>query len=230
MATRKGTIKRCRLQDFSNPRRGGIIAINLHEGDGLVAVARTRGSSEIVLAKRAGKAVRFEEGDARAMGRTAAGVRGAELDGEDDEVVGMVAVARPDAELLVVTERGFGKRTPIADYRLTARGTKGVLTLRTTEKNGAIVDIKEVVDSDELMIITRKGVLIRLPVSGISQLGRATQGVHLIRLEEGDAVAAVAHVASEESVDEGPEDGGTDAAGENGEGNRSGAGEAAGEE
>ena len=209
MATRQGTIKRCRLDDFSNPRRGGIIAINLHEGDALVAVALTRGSSEIVLAKRAGKAVRFQEGDARAMGRAAAGVRGAELDGDDDEVVGMVAVSRPDAEILVVTERGYGKRTPIGDYRLTARGTKGVLTLRTTEKNGRIVAIREVVDSDELMIITRKGVLIRLPVSGISQLGRATQGVHLIRLEEEDEVAAVAHVASEESVGEALDDNGS---------------------
>jgi DNA gyrase subunit A len=205
MATRKGTIKRCRLQDFSNPRRGGIIAIGLRDGDSLVAVARTRGSSEIVLAKQAGKAVRFQETDVRAMGRTATGVRGAELEGEADEVVGMVAVSRPDAELLVVTEKGYGKRTPISDYRLTARGTKGVLTLRTTEKNGPIVAVREVVDADELMIITRKGVLIRLPVSGISQLGRATQGVHLIRLEEGDEVAAVAHIASEESLGETPE-------------------------
>jgi DNA gyrase subunit A len=134
------------------------------------------------------------------MGRAAAGVRGAELEDADDEVVGMVAVSRPDAEILVVTERGFGKRTPIDDYRLTARGTKGVLTIKTTERNGRIVEIKEVVDADELMIITRKGVLIRQPVSGISQLGRATQGVHLIRLEEGDEVAAVAHVAREEEV------------------------------
>src|SRR5439155_19702446 len=122
------------------------------------------------------------------------------LEGEDDEVVGMVAVSRPDAEILVVTEKGFGKRTAIDDYRLTARGTKGVLTIRTTERNGRIVEIKEVVDADELMIITRKGVLIRQPVSGISKLGRATQGVHLIRLEEGDEVAAVAHVAREEEA------------------------------
>ena len=200
MATRKGVIKRCDLSDFSNPRRGGIIAIGLHEGDALVGVALTRGKAEIVLAKRAGKAVRFNEADVRSMGRAAAGVRGARLEDEDDEVVGMVAVTRPDAEILVVTERGYGKRTPIGDYRLTARGTKGVLTLRTTEKNGRIVQIKEVVDADELMIITRGGVLIRLPVSGISQLGRATQGVHLIRLEEGDEVAAVAHVAREEEV------------------------------
>lgn len=211
MATRKGVIKRCDLADFSNPRRGGIIAIGLHEGDALVGVALTRGTSEIVLAKSAGKAVRFKETDVRSMGRAAAGVRGAELDGEDDAVVGMVAVTRPDAELLVVTERGFGKRTPIEDYRLTARGTKGVLTLRTTEKNGPITAIKEVVDSDELMIITRKGVLIRLPVKGISQLGRATQGVHLIRLEEGDEVAAVAHAARDEEVGVGPEANGADA-------------------
>jgi DNA gyrase subunit A len=212
MATRKGVIKRCDLADFSNPRRGGIIAIGLHEGDSLVGVALTRGSSEIVLAKSAGKAVRFKETAVRSMGRAAAGVRGAELEGDNDEVVGMVAVTRPDAELLVVTERGFGKRTPIEDYRLTARGTKGVLTLRTTEKNGAITAIKEVVDHDELVIITRKGVLIRLPVKGISQLGRATQGVHLIRLEEGDEVAAVAHVAREDEVGEGAEANGAEAA------------------
>jgi DNA gyrase subunit A len=198
MATRKGVIKRCHLSDFSNPRRGGIIAVGLREGDSLVGVALTRGQSEIVLAKRAGKAVRFKETDVRAMGRAATGVRGATLEGQDDEVVGMVAVSRPDAELLVVTERGYGKRTAIDDYRLTARGTRGVLTIRTTDRNGRIVAIREVVDADELMIITRKGVLIRLPVSGISQLGRATQGVHLIRLDEGDEVAAVAHVAREE--------------------------------
>ncbi len=200
MATRKGTIKRCDLIDFSNPRKGGIIAIGLHEGDGLVGVALTRGQAEIVLAKRAGKAVRFKETDVRSMGRTAAGVRGAELEGDDDEVVGMVAVVRPDAEILVITENGFGKRTPIGDYRLTARGTKGVLTLKTTEKNGPLVAIKEVVGDDELMIITKKGVLIRVPVSGISELGRATQGVRLIRVEEGDEVAAIAHVARDEEL------------------------------
>jgi DNA gyrase subunit A len=195
MATRKGTIKRCDLIDFSNPRKGGIIAIGLHEGDGLVGVALTRGQAEIVLAKRAGKAVRFKETDVRSMGRAAAGVRGAELEGDDDEVIGMVAVTRPDAEILVVTENGFGKRTPIDDYRLTARGTKGVLTLKTTDKNGPLVAVKEVVQDDELMIITKKGVLIRVPVSGVSELGRATQGVRLIRVEDGDEVAAVAHVA-----------------------------------
>jgi len=202
MATRKGVIKRCNLADFSNPRRGGIIAIGLHDGDSLVGVALTRGTSEIVLAKRAGKAVRFKETDVRSMGRAAAGVRGAELEDDDDEVVGMVAVSRPDAEILVVTERGFGKRTPIGDYRLTARGTKGVLTLKTTDKNGRIAAIKEVADADELMIITRNGTLIRVPVSGVSQLGRATQGVHLIRLEEGDEVAAVAHIVRESELEE----------------------------
>jgi DNA gyrase subunit A len=200
MATRKGTIKRCDLIDFSNPRRGGIIAINLRDDDALVGVALTRGQSEIVLAKRAGKAVRFKETDVRSMGRAATGVRGAALDNDDDAVIGMVAVARPDAELLVVTEKGFGKRTPIGDYRLTARGTRGVLTLRTTDKNGPIVAIKEVVNADELMIITKGGVLIRVPVSGVSEQGRATQGVRLIRVEEGDEVAAVAHVARDEEV------------------------------
>jgi DNA gyrase subunit A len=201
-ATRKGVIKRCDLNAFSNPRPSGIIAVGLREEDSLVDVALTHGDSEIVLAKRAGKAVRFKETDVRSMGRSAAGVRGATLEGGDDEVIGMVTESRPDAELLVVTEKGFGKRTAIQDYRLTARGTKGVLTLRVTEKNGPIMAIKSVVDGDELMIITSSGTLIRVPVSGISKLGRATQGVHVIRVEEGDRVAAVAKIVNEEEGDE----------------------------
>jgi DNA gyrase subunit A len=200
-ATRKGVIKRCELREFSNPRPSGIIAIHLRADDALVDVALTRGQSEIVLAKRAGKAVRFKEGDVRVMGRPAAGVRGATLEGPDDQVIGMVAVSRPEAELLVVTEKGYGKRTDIADYRLTARGTKGVITLRVTERNGPIQAIKEVVETDELMIITSRGTLIRLPVKGISKLGRATQGVHLVRLGGEDHVAAVAHIAREEDDD-----------------------------
>ena len=200
-ATRHGVIKRCELSAFSNPRPSGIIAINLREDDSLVGVALTHGDSEIVLAKRAGKAVRFKETDVRAMGRSASGVRGATLEGPQDEVIGMVTVSRPDAELLVVTEKGFGKRTAIENYRLTARGTKGVLTLRVTEKNGAIMGIHEVVEDDELMIITSRGTLIRLPVKGISQLGRATQGVHLVRLGDEDRVVAVAQVASEARAD-----------------------------
>jgi DNA gyrase subunit A len=195
-ATRNGVIKRCELAAFSNPRPSGIIAIGLREDDTLVDVSLTQGNSEIVLAKRAGKAVRFKETDVRAMGRTAAGVRGATLEGPDDEVIGMVAVSRPDAEILVVTEKGFGKRTAIADYRLTTRGTKGVLTLKITEKNGPIMAIRQVVDADELMIITGNGTLIRVPVSGISKLGRATQGVHVIRVQADDRVVAVAHIAT----------------------------------
>ena len=195
-ATRKGVIKRCELKAFSNPRPSGIIALGLKEEDALVAVALTRGESEIVLAKRAGKAVRFKEVDVRAMGRSAAGVRGATLENKDDEVIGMVTVSRADAEILVVTERGFGKRTAIADYRLTARGTKGVLTLKITEKNGPLMAVKQVAESDELMIITGNGTLIRVPVSGISRLGRATQGVHVIRVEPDDRVVAVAHIAT----------------------------------
>jgi DNA gyrase subunit A len=194
-ATRKGVIKRCELKAFSSPRPSGIIAIGLKDEDDLVAVALTRGESEIVLAKRAGKAVRFKETDVRATGRSAAGVRGATLEGGDDEVIGMVTVSRPDAEILVVTEKGFGKRTAIEDYRLTARGTKGVLTLKITEKNGPLMAIKQVIDTDELMIITGNGTLIRVPVAGISKLGRATQGVHVIRVEQDDRVVAVAHLA-----------------------------------
>ncbi|HEX9259776.1 MAG TPA: DNA gyrase C-terminal beta-propeller domain-containing protein, partial [Acidimicrobiales bacterium] len=150
----------------------------------------TRGDSEIVLAKRSGKAVRFKETDVRAMGRAATGVRGATLEGADDQVIGMVAVSRPESQLLVVTGKGYGKRTAIDAYRLTARGTKGVITLRVTERNGPLVAIREVVDGDGLMLITSRGTLIRLPVSGISQLGRATQGVHLVRLGDEDRVVA----------------------------------------
>jgi DNA gyrase subunit A len=204
-ATRQGVIKRCELAAFSNPRPSGIIAINLRDDDALVGAALTRGDSEIVLAKRAGKAVRFKETAVRAMGRAATGVRGATLEGADDQVIGMVSVTRPDAELLVVTENGYGKRTAIANYRLTARGTKGVLTLRVTQKNGPIMAIKEVVEGDELMIITSRGTLIRLPVKGISRLGRATQGVHLVRVGDEDRVVAVARLATEEeAVDGGP--------------------------
>ncbi|UCE02329.1 MAG: DNA gyrase subunit A [Candidatus Latescibacterota bacterium] len=199
-ATRQGVIKRCELAAFSNPRPSGIIAINLRDVDALVGAVLTRGDSEIVLAKRAGKAVRFKETDVRAMGRTATGVRGATLEGADDQVIGMVSVTRPDAELLVVTENGYGKRTAIENYRLTARGTKGVLTLRVTQKNGPIMAIKEVVEGDELMIITSRGTLIRLPVKGISRLGRATQGVHLVRVGDEDRVVAVARLATEEEA------------------------------
>jgi DNA gyrase subunit A len=202
-ATRQGIIKRCELSAFSNPRPSGIIAIKLREEDSLVGVALTAGDSEIVLAKRAGKAVRFKESDVRAMGRSATGVRGATLEGSEDQVIGMVTVSRPDAELLVVTERGFGKRTAIENYRLTARGTKGVITLRVTKRNGPIMAIKEVVEGDELMIITSRGTLIRLPVRGVSVLGRATQGVHLVRLGDEDRVVAVAGIASEEQADVG---------------------------
>ncbi|HZM15442.1 MAG TPA: DNA gyrase subunit A [Candidatus Krumholzibacteria bacterium] len=203
-ATRRGVVKRCELADFSNPRPSGIIAIHLRENDELVGVALTRGDSQIVLAKRSGKAVRFKEGDVRAMGRAATGVRGATLESESDSVIGMVAVSRPEAQLLVVTEKGYGKRTALDAYRLTARGTKGVITLRVTGRNGPLVAIREVVDGDELMLITSRGTLIRLPVSGISQLGRATQGVHLVRLGEDDRVVAVAHIAREDEDVEAP--------------------------
>ncbi len=219
-ATRQGVIKRCALAAFSNPRPSGIIAINLRDDDSLVDVALTNGENEIVLAKRAGKAVRFKEADVRAMGRSATGVRGATLEGADDEVIGMVAVSRPDAELLVVTEKGFGKRTAIENYRLTARGTKGVITLKVTEKNGPIRSIKEVVEGDELMIITSRGTLIRLPVKGISVLGRATQGVHLVRLGEEDRVVAVARIASEEQADASAEPATRSAAPSNGNGSQ----------
>ena len=165
----------------------------------------------MILAKSGGKAIRFHESDVRAMGRTAHGVNGTTLDGEEGDVVGMVVVKRA-ATLLVVTENGYGKRTEIDEYRVTDRGGKGIITIKTTDRNGPLVAIKEVVDADELMIITKNGKVIRMPIANVSMIGRNTQGVRLIRLDEGDAVVGVAHVVKEEGEGEvvgGGEDVGT---------------------
>jgi DNA gyrase subunit A len=197
LATKKGMIKKTRLSEYSHPRRGGINAIILREGDELIEAAITDGTNEVILAKRGGKAIRFKEETARTVGRVSQGVIGTDTEGEEGDVVGMVVVKRA-ASLLVVTEKGYGKRTEIDEYRLTGRGGKGVLTLKTTDRNGPLVSIHEVVDSDELMIISKNGVLIRLPIANVSMVGRNTQGVRLIRLDEGDAVMGVAHVVKEE--------------------------------
>jgi DNA gyrase subunit A len=196
MSTKKGTIKKTELSAFSNPRRGGINAINIDEGDELIEATITDGTCDIVLGTKEGLAIRFPEDKVRSMGRTAYGVRGVSLRGKD-EVVGMVVIKR-DATLLVVTENGFGKRTPISDYRVTNRGGKGVINVKTSERNGKVVAIKEVLEDDELMIITEKGIIIRQPVKQIKEIGRNTQGVKLINLDEGDRVVDVARVVKSE--------------------------------
>jgi DNA gyrase subunit A len=202
-ATRKGLIKKTVLSAYGRPRKAGINAILLEEGDGLIEAILTDGTQDLILAKKKGLAIRFHENDVRAMGRTSYGVKAVTLDDDEDEVVSMVGVKR-QATLLAVTEHGFGKRSEIADYRVTRRGGKGIITIKTNERNGFIVAVKEVVDGDELMIITRSGQLIRIPVKGISVLGRNTQGVTLVNLTptEGellpDVVAGVTRVVSED--------------------------------
>jgi len=196
MATKHGFIKKTHLSQYANPRRGGIIAVHLREGDGLIAARLTSGSDDIVLAKRKGKAIRFSEADVRDMGRATQGVTGVRLD-KDDEVVEMVVVKR-GAELLAVTERGYGKRTRVGDFRNIKRGGKGVVAIATDERNGPLAAVKEVFETDEVMIITRNGIIIRSPVRGIPVLGRPAKGVKLISLHEGDVVVAVALVAGEE--------------------------------
>jgi DNA gyrase subunit A len=197
MATRKGIIKKTSLDAFSNPRKAGVNAMDISEKDDeLIEAQITDGSFEIVLATRQGMAIRFPEEKVRAMGRTAYGVKGIELD-DKDYVIGMVVVKR-DSTLLVVTENGYGKRTSIDDYRVTNRGGKGVINVKTTDRNGEVVSIKEVLDQDELILITKNGIANRQAVKDISVIGRNTQGVRLINLKNGDVVTDVARVVSEE--------------------------------
>ena len=191
MCTSRGTVKKTTLEAYSRPRQNGINAITIHEGDKLLDVRLTDGDNDVVIAKNSGTAIHFHESDVRAMGRTAAGVRGIHLK-EDQFVVGMVCVKKETASnLLVVSEKGYGKRSDLSDYRTTKRGGKGVKTINVTEKTGALVAIKDVVDGDELMIINKSGIAIRLPVDQLRVMGRATQGVKLIRLSEDDEISAV---------------------------------------
>ncbi len=191
MCTVKGTIKKTLLEAYSRPRQNGINAITINEGDRLLNVALTNGDNHIVIGKRSGKAIHFHENDIRAMGRNAAGVRGVKLEGETDRVVDMVCINRTDANLLVVSEKGFGKRSQIDDYRITRRGGKGVKTINITEKTGKLVALKEVVDTDDLMIINKSGITIRMAVNTLRVMGRATQGVKLIKLNENDEISSV---------------------------------------
>jgi DNA gyrase subunit A len=191
LCTENGIIKKTSLEAYSRPRQGGINAITIHEGDRLLNASLTNGSNHIIIAKSEGKAVHFNEADVRPMGRMAAGVRGVTLEGDTDKVIGMVCITRDDANLLVVSEHGYGKRSSIDDYRITRRGGLGVKTLNITEKTGKIVAIKEVVDDDELMIINRSGITIRIAVSELRIMGRATQGVRLIKLNDDDRISSV---------------------------------------
>lgn len=202
MCTKNGVIKKTSLKAYSRPRQNGINAITIREGDKLLDISLTNGANHIIIAKKSGKAVHFSESDVRPMGRTAAGVKGVTLEGTDDCVVGMVCVNREEANLLVVSEKGYGKRSSIDDYRITKRGGKGVKTLNITDKTGKLVAIKEVVDSDDLMIINKSGITIRMAISGLRIMGRATQGVRLIKLGDGDSISSVEKIENIESDEE----------------------------
>lgn len=198
MVTKNGVIKKTVLSEFGNPRRTGIRAININEGDDLIDAQITNGNQDIILGTAFGKAIRFHESDVRPMGRTAAGVRGVTLGGKNDRVIGMVIARGENATILAVSENGYGKRSDVKEYPVIHRGGKGVITLKTSLRNGNMVALREVVDTDDLMIITAKGILIRLPVSTIRTISRNTQGVRLIRLDEGDAISSITRVVESE--------------------------------
>ncbi|MBS1233668.1 MAG: gyrase subunit [Bacteroidetes bacterium] len=197
LCTQHGIIKKTSLEAYSRPRLSGINAINIREGDRLIQAKLTNGSNEILLAVRSGKAIRFNESKVRPMGRNASGVRGIKTgNGFTDEVIGMVCIQDPETSILVVSENGYGKRTLLEDYRVTNRGGKGVKTINITDKTGELIAIKSVTDKDDLMIINKSGLTIRLAVSSLRLMGRATQGVRLINLRQGDSIAAVTNVVS----------------------------------
>ena len=198
MATKKGQVKKTALEQYSRPRTNGINAITVREEDELLEAKLTNGNSQVLLAVKSGKAIRFEESKTRPMGRNASGVRGISLQGATDEVVGMVTVNDMDTNILVVSENGYGKRSSLEDYRITNRGGKGVKTISITDKTGHLVAIKNVTDNDDLMIIKKSGVAIRMEVASLRVMGRATQGVRLINLKGDDAIAAVAKVMKDD--------------------------------
>ena len=198
MATRKGQVKKTSLEQYSRPRTNGINAITIREEDELLEAKLTNGNSHVMMAVKSGKAIRFEESKTRPMGRGASGVRGIKLNNNNDEVVGMIAVNDMDANILVVSENGYGKRSNLEDYRVTNRGGKGVKTISITDKTGELVTIKNVNDQDDLMIINKSGIAIRMEISGLRVMGRATQGVRLINLKGEDTIAAVAKVMKDE--------------------------------
>ena len=204
MATKKGQVKKTSLEKYSRPRVNGINAITIKEGDELLVAKLTNGESQIMMALRSGKAIRFEEAKTRPMGRSASGVRGIRLQHDKDEVIGMVSVNDMESNILVVSSNGYGKRSKLEDYRVTNRGGKGVKTISITDKTGNLVSIKNVNDSNGLMIINKSGIAIRMAVKDLRVMGRATQGVKLINIKEGDSIAAVAKVMHEQE-DENPE-------------------------
>lgn len=200
MATKQGQVKKTLLEQYSRPRQNGINAITIREDDELLEAKLTTGQSQVLIAVKSGKLVRFEEGKTRPMGRSASGVRGITLAHDKDEVIGMVAVNDMNSEILVVSEKGYGKRSSLEDYRITNRGGKGVKTLNITDKTGELISINNVTDADDLMIINKSGLTIRMEVSDLRVMGRATQGVRLINIKENDSIAAVTKVIREEET------------------------------
>ena len=200
MATKKGQVKKTRLEQYSRPRTNGINAITIKDDDELLEAKLTTGDSHVMLAVRSGKAIRFEEEKTRPMGRNASGVRGIRLHDDNDEVVGMITIDKSETDVLVVSENGYGKRSSLEDYRITNRGGKGVKTISITEKTGKLVAIKNVNDSNDLMIINKSGIAIRMAVENLRVMGRATQGVRLIKFREDDSIAAVAKIKHDEDV------------------------------
>ncbi len=198
LGTKKGVIKKTSLEAYSRPRQNGINAITIREGDELLEARLTNGTSEVIMALKSGRAIRFNESTVRPMGRNASGVRGITLGSAADEVVGMICINDADSSILVVSEKGYGKRSKLDDYRVTNRGGKGVKTLNVTEKTGNLIAIKDVIDNDDLMIINRSGIIIRIAVESLRIMGRATQGVRLINLRDQDEIAAVAKVSVEQ--------------------------------
>jgi DNA gyrase subunit A len=203
LCTKKGVIKKTLLEAYSRPRQNGVNAITVKDGDQLLEARLTGGNHEILMAIKSGKAIRFHESTVRPVGRTASGVRGISLAGVNDEVVGMICVEKEEADILVVSENGYGKRSSIQDYRITNRGGKGVKTINVTEKTGSLIALLAVTDDDDLMIINRSGITIRMEVSQLRIMGRATQGVRLINLKDNDTIASVAKVDSDGSVENG---------------------------
>ena len=201
MATKKGIIKKTALSAYGNPRKGGIYAIEIRDDDRLIEARITDGENDILIGTREGKSIRFSEGDIRSTGRKTMGVRGIALSSKSDFVVGMLVVKR-EGTILVATEKGYGKRTDIIQYRTQKRGGKGVMTMRTTDKIGKMVSIMEVVDSDDLIVITNKGVLMRQPISKIRTIGRVTQGVRLVKLDKGSTISSITRVVHEEGATE----------------------------
>ncbi|MFN5189283.1 MAG: DNA gyrase C-terminal beta-propeller domain-containing protein, partial [Chitinophagia bacterium] len=205
LCTKKGIIKKTCLEEFSRPRVNGVNAITINEGDELLAARLTDGHNEVMMAVKSGRAIRFPEEKVRPTGRGAIGVAGIEVDDETDEVVGLVCVSRDDKDrtILVVSQQGYGKRTPIDDYRITNRGGKGVKTINVTEKTGSLVGLMDVLEKEDLIITCKSGVTIRTSIADIREAGRATQGVKLIRLDENDEIAATSKIEEQDVPEEG---------------------------